>query len=369
MATGPTASRAQLNVSRSRWLGRVRSSLRRLSPLVVLVILAACGTTEQPLNSLDPLGPIAERIDGLFWLVFWIATAIFFVVQGGLLFSVIFFRDRKGRTEEPKQTHGNVKLEILWTAIPTLILAGIAVPTFQAVFELADCPSDALTVEVIGHQWWFEYRYPDFDVTSANVMVIPTGTEVCAEMTSDDVLHNFWVPKLNGKRYLVPGQQTELRLRADEPGEFWGHCAEFCGLSHAKMRARVEALVPSDFDAWVVNQQTPQEVLADDSLAAQGQQVFLNGACTGCHNLNGVNDINVDELGVYGPDLTHFATRNVFAGASLPAGLNPTDADWEAELRLWLSDPPTVKPGSFMGDQNLTAEDIDAVIAYLRTLD
>ncbi len=342
---------------------------RRILPAALIFVLSACSRVEQPLNSLDPQGPIAERIDTLFWVVFWIAAAIFVVVQGGILVSILLFRDRKGRSEDPKQTHGNAKLEIVWTAIPTLILAGIAVPTFQTVFDLADCPSDAMEINIVGHQWWFEYQYPDYDITTANVMVIPADTEICAKMTSADVIHNFWIPKLNGKRYLVPGQETELRLRADEPGEFWGHCAEFCGLSHAKMRARVEAMSPSDFDAWVANQQTDQVILDDNSLAAQGQQVFLNGACTGCHNLNGVNEINTSELAIYGPDLTHFASRNVFAGATLPDGLDPSDAEYEAGLRRWLADPPAWKPGSFMGNQNLTAEDIDALIAYLRTLD
>ena len=335
-------------------------------------MLTACTREEQPLNTFDPQGPLAERIDDLFWLVFWIATVIFVLVQGGLLVSILFFRERKGNADqpEPKQVHGNVKLEIIWTAIPTLILAAIAVPTFQTVFDLAECPDDAMTVEIIGHQWWFEYRYPDHGVTTANVLVIPADTEVCAEMNSADVIHNFWVPKLNGKRYLVPDQPTELRLRTDEPGEFWGQCAEFCGLSHAKMRARVEAMTQADFDAWIAAQQDDQLILSDDgSLEFQGQQVFLNGACTGCHNLDGVNDLDISTVAVYGPDLTHFASRNVFAGASLPSGLQPSHADWEAALVEWLADPPTVKPGSFMGSQGLTAEDIDALVAYLGTLD
>jgi cytochrome c oxidase subunit 2 len=352
----------------------VRSRLRhaRLLPVALLLLVTACSNEVQPLNSWDPQGPIAERIDNLFWLVFWIAAAIFVIVQGGLIATIFIFRERKNRTDdlEPKQVHGNVKLEVLWTAIPTLILASIAVPTFQAVFDLAECPDGAMPVQIIGHQWWFEYYYPEHDITTANVMVIPADMDICAEMTSDDVLHNFWVPKLNGKRYLVPGQETELPLRADNPGEYWGHCAEFCGLSHAKMRARVVAMTDADFEAWVAEQQQEAVMLADDgSLAAQGQQVFLNGACIGCHNIDGINELDQEAVQIYGPDLTHFASRNVFAGAVLPAGLNPTQQDWEEGLREWLADPPTVKPGSFMGEQNLTADDIDALIAFLSTLD
>ena len=138
------------------------------------------------------------------------------LVQGAILLAVFLFRDRPG-AKEPRQVHGNTKLEVLWTAIPALILAGIAIPTVRSVFDLTDCGAGAMPVEVIGHQWWFEYRYPESGVTTANVLVIPAGEEVCLTMTSNDVLHNFWIPKLNGKRYLVPGEETLLRMQADLP--------------------------------------------------------------------------------------------------------------------------------------------------------
>ena len=187
--------------------------------LLALLLLGGCGRVEQPLNSFDSQGPIAERINELFWPVFWMAVAIFVLVQGALLVAVFLFRERKGADRpEPKQTKGNTRLELLWTVVPTLILAGIAVPTITTLFDLAECPRDSMEIEVIGHQWWFEFRYPDSGVVTANVMVIPEDTEVCAKMTSDDVLHNFWIPKLAGKRYLVPGQETDQRLYAEDPG-------------------------------------------------------------------------------------------------------------------------------------------------------
>ncbi len=338
--------------------------------LLAIVLLGSCGRVEQPLNSFDSQGPIAERINALFWPVFWMAVVIFVLVQGALLLAVFLFRERKGKERpEPKQVTGNTRLELLWTVIPTLILAGIAVPTVATLFDLAECPRGAMEVEVIGHQWWFEYRYPDSGVTTANVMVIPEDTEVCAKMTSDDVLHNFWIPKLAGKRYLVPGQETEQRLYADDPGEYWGHCAEFCGLSHARMRARVIAMTRGDFDAWVDNQLLPAVTPSPGSEAERGMEVFLGGACIGCHIIDGVNDPDPATLTVPAPDLTHFADRHVFAGATLPAGLNPTRADWEAGLKLWLADPPTWKPGSFMSNLGLTADEIDALVAYLSTLE
>ncbi len=207
-----------------------------------------------PLDSLSPEGPYARSIDELFWITFWIAVVIFAIVQGALLFSVFVYKE-KPDSPEPKQIHGNTKLEIIWTVIPVLILAAIAVPTVRTIFDLAREPENALKIEVIGHQWWFEYKYPDYGITTANVLVIPADRPVRLEMWSNDVLHNYWVPKLNGKRYLVPGQTTYLNLHADSPNEFWAQCGEYCGLSHSKMRGRVLSLSEEDFASWVKNEQ------------------------------------------------------------------------------------------------------------------
>lgn len=341
---------------------------RLLGLLALAALLGACSFIEiqdAPLDSLDPRGPFARRIDDLFWPVFWIAVVIFFLVQGAILVAVFLFRDREGR-KEAKQLHGSPKLEILWTVIPALILAGVAVPTTAAVFDLTECDPAAMEIEVIGHQWWFEYRYPDAGVTTANVMVIPAGEEVCAVMTSDDVLHNFWIPQLNGKRYLVPGQTTYLRLQADEPGEYWGHCAEFCGLSHSLMRARVVAMPPGEFDAWVAGQQTPAMLPSEGTPEWDGYQVFLAKGCTQCHSVRFDDDSasNVIPADAFnGPELTHFASRGVFAGAVLPEA----DETRSAALKRWLADPPTVKPGSFMPDLALTEVEIDALIVWLES--
>ena len=321
------------------------------------------------MSSWDPAGPIADRIDGLFWPVFWTATVIFVLVQGAIVIAMFAFRDRPGR-KEPKQVHGNAALEITWTVIPTLILAVLAVPTVQAVFDLTECADDAMRVDIIGHQWWFEYQYPEQgEITTANVMVIPAGQEVCAHMTSEDVLHNFWVPQLNGKRYLVPGQETLLRLEADSPGEYWGHCAEFCGLSHSLMRARVIAMEPSEFDAWVEAQQQPASVPEEGTPEWDGLQVYLDKGCTACHTVDFEdNDADIadqirPEGGFTGPNLTHFASRSVFAGAYLP----DEDLGYEEALAQWLADPPSVKPGSFMPNLGLTGEEIDDLMAWLES--
>jgi cytochrome c oxidase subunit 2 len=356
---------------RRRRMSRFTRPFRFTGVSLLALGLSSCSFIEidSPLTTFEPAGPIADRIDGLFWPVFWLAVAIFVVVQGAIIFAVIAFRDRPGR-KEPKQTHGNAKLEVTWTVIPAIILAGIAIPTVRGVFDLTECDPDALTVEIIGHQWWFEYQYPDYGIETANVLVMPAGEPVCAVMTSEDVLHNFWIPALNGKRYLVPGQTTYLPLEAYEPGEFWGHCAEFCGLSHSLMRARAQVLSAGDFGEWVLNQQSEAMVPAEGTPAWAGLQVFLNKGCTQCHTVDfEENDLDiadniVAEPGFNGPNLTHFSSRNVFAGAYLPYD----GISYEQAMAEWLANPPEVKPGSFMPDLGLTQQEIDDLIAWMETL-
>lgn len=348
-----------------------RSRLIRIAALVgSSMLLSACtfleGGQDQPLTTFEPAGPFAEQIDGLFWLVFWIAVGVFALVIGGLVFILFVYRDRdKDTQKEPKQLHGSPKLEVLWTVIPALILAAIAVPTVSSIFDLTECGPDAMEVDIIGHQWWFEYYYPDHDIYTANVMVIPEGQEVCARMTSEDVLHNFWIPALNGKRYLIPGQTTDLRLQADEPGEYWGHCAEFCGLSHSLMRARVQAVTASEFDTWVSGQQEPATLPVEGDPEFEGYQIYTQ-RCTQCHTVRfddaSASNIIPDEA-FNGPDLTHFASRNVFAGAVLPE----EGEAYDAALKRWLANSPEVKPGSFMPNLGLTESEIDSLIVWLKS--
>lgn len=342
-----------------------RHRLTRLIALVgaTLLIASCSGRDEQPLTTFDPAGPFADRIDGLFWPVFWIATVVFVLVQGAIIVAVVLFRDKKGR-KDPKQLHGNAKLEVLWTVVPALILAVIAVPSVSAVFDLTECGPDAMEIEVVGHQWWFEFRYPDEGIETANTLVIPVDQEICAQLTSEDVVHNFWIPSLNGKRYMIPGQITELRLQADETGEFWGHCAEFCGLSHSLMRARVIAMNDGDYRAWVAGQQNPAVLPAEGTPEFEGWSVFQSKGCTQCHTVvvDDESGSNVVAEGAFqGPNLTHFASRNVFAGALLPED----GESFDEALKRWLADPPQVKPGSFMPNLALTEQEIDALITWL----
>jgi cytochrome c oxidase subunit II len=325
-------------------------------------LVTACAS-DAPQDSLDPKGPVARTIDNLFEPVFWIATGVFVLVEGLLVYALIRFRQRGDEARAVKQIHGNTRLEIIWTILPALLLAGIAVPTIATIVDLSRRPSgDVLDVTVIGKQWWWQIEYPTFDpgVITANEVHIPVDRPVYLTLKSDDVIHSFWVPSLAGKQDLVPGRENTMTIQADEPGVYEGQCAEYCGHSHANMRLRVVAQTSTEFEAWVAEQQQAA-VDPPSDLAARGRDLFLNEVflggqgCFSCHAVQGT-----DASAQVGPDLSHFASRQTFAGALLENN--------EENLRKWLEDPPAVKPGSLMPDYNLSPEEIDALVAYLRSL-
>lgn len=380
-----------------------------------------------PADALNPLGPVARSQDQLWDYAYPITIGVFAFVFIGLAFILFRFRDR-GQQELPKQTHGNTLLEITWTLIPALILAVIAVPTVQKIFELqAEPTEDAVRVTAVGKQYWWEFTYTEHEFTTASELHIPTGEEVYIELdgTADgsDVIHSFWVPSLAGKRDIVPGSVRALRLEADEPGVYPGLCAEFCGLSHANMRFTVIAHSPADYEAWVAQMQSdvslPEgfqpvydaiaaaeeaeqaasqaetdeaedaEALREEAVALREEAdaayagagevvqgaIEVGGACVGCHAFQGHPD-NAGSL--FGPNLTHFAAREAFAGYIFdsPFGDQVEDPELAMErLRQWITDPQSLKPGAQMpgfgagGDQQLTDAQIDAVIAYLATLE
>jgi cytochrome c oxidase subunit 2 len=360
---------------------RKRTLLLLLLFAVILVVSACSGPdrlfididpafdSDLPQNALDPAGPAAQSIDNLWWLVFWIATVIFVIVEAALLFAIFRYRRRKGVDHPVEQVHGNTRLEIIWTIIPVVLLAALAIPTIGTLFELRAEPEpeeNALQVEVTGHQWWWEFYYPEYGFSTANEMHIPAGRAVYLTMTSADVIHSFWVPQLNGKRDAVPGRITNLTLEADEPGVFLGQCTEFCGLAHADMRHRVFADTEAEFEAWVAAQMQPA-VLPTDELAVAGLETF-EISCASCHTIRGT--AAAAELA---PDLTHFASRETFGGA--------TFANTQQHLREWLRDPSALKPmrpelndlsaGRVLGmpDLGLTEQQIDELIAFLDTLE
>lgn len=338
-----------MTVRSTRW---ARLVLVLVSVSLLVLLLSAC--SETPQSSLEPAGEQARKIDSLFGIAFWIAAGFFVFVQVMLVIALFRFRHRPGR-EEPRQVHGNTRLEVAWTVVPALILAGLAIPTVGTIFDLASEPADAMEVRVVGHQWWWEVHYPEQGVVTANEVHIPTGRPVRLTLESADVIHSFWVPRLSGKQDLVPGSTHKLTIQADEPGVYPGQCAEYCGLSHANMRFRVVAQSESDFNRWVSQQQQTARQ-PTSGLAAQGAQIFQTGQCIACHTVNGTQ-----AQGKIGPDLTHFASRETFAGGTFEVN--------EENLTAWLQDPPGVKPGALMPNLNLTDEQIRALVAYLLFLE
>jgi cytochrome c oxidase subunit 2 len=345
----------------------VRPGMAALLLLVFATLLGGC-TTNNPQSTLDPKGFYAREIYDLFvnWL-FWPAVVVFFAVEGLLLYSIFRFRARPG-DPLPVQLHGNTRLEITWTIIPALILVVILGVTFRTQAVLATPPQgETIRVQVIGHQWWWEFVYPDLGVTTANELHIPVGVPVELELTSADVNHSFWVPHLGGKMDLIGGRINRMTFQADEAGVYSGQCSEFCGIQHAMMRVLSVAESRSEFDAWVRQQRsipafsapaaTPAAgaAPATESLVQRGAQVFANGACITCHTVRGT-----PAQARVGPDLTHFGARRSIAANTL--------TNTPENLARWLRNPQAVKPGNLMPNLNLSDQDIQALVAYLGSL-
>jgi cytochrome c oxidase subunit 2 len=379
------------------------------------LLLAGCAK-DAPQDMWQPAGPNAQSIYNLSMLVFVLAGIVGVIVITFVVITILKFRDRGQAI--PEQTHGKPTLEIILTIIPALILIGIAIPTVGTLLALNDTSGTQCVVNVTGQQWWWEIDYPVQDgcgsgisepIVTSGQMVIPIGTEVLVRGTSRDVIHSWWIPRLNGKRDMVPGRVHTNKIQADEPGIYAGQCTEFCGLSHANMRMEVIAMTPDDFEAWKTNQIKPYEAPAADTLAAQGEQTFI-AQCARCHQVNGLKDakgvpiVSRPDLSVYSgaaPNLTHLMTRNTFAGASLDLLAPSCRASvWDAPsadvgakylegvtpeclnsvaLRGWLRNAPAMKPmyadptklgptdGLTRGMPNLglSEDQIDQLVAYL----
>lgn len=321
----------------------------------VAAVVAGCGGP-YPQSTLAPRSDFGAAVDTLFTSIFWWAVVVFAIVEGLLLFVIIRYRRREG-AGGPRPLHGHTALEIGWTLAPAVILVFIAVPTMRTIFATAGhAPAGALRVEVVGHQWWWEYRYPDLGIVTANELHLPLGTPVQLELTSADVIHSFWAPRLGGKRDLTPGRTTRIAFTADSAGEFSGQCAEFCGASHANMRLRVFVQPDSAFRVWVARQQGEPAAAPRGSLAERGRQQFARTACIACHTIEGLPQAR----GTAGPNLTHVGSRTTIAGALFP---NTTDY-----LRRWIVDAPSLKPGSLMPKLTLTDDDLTVIVAYLQSL-
>lgn len=351
------------------WLG---------SPVLLLAVALLAGCAEHyPQSTLRPESDFTRLVDGLFRTTFWWAAVVFVLVEGALIFAIVRFRAKPG-SPEPKQVHGNTTLEIVWTAIPALILVIIAVPTVKTIFKTslpAEHPD--VTVEVIGHQWWWEFRYPDLGVVTANELHVPVSKVVGLKMWSADVVHSFWFPRMAAKRDVFPiFPQTKYKkvnplwFTADTTGYYTGQCAELCGVQHGRMGFRVIVQTQEEFDQWLAEQRygsplvnggrlTPAEDSAEkaDPVNAKGQATFLAGGCISCHAMVGTPLAGAMTL--RGPNLSHVGSRT-----TIGAGMYENTP---SNLMRWLRDPQRMKEGSHMIlPRQLTEPEITTLVAYLR---
>ncbi len=307
-------------------------------------------------SALHPAGPQAAHIGWLWWLMFWTCTGVYVTVLIAVFLAVRRGSSRDSARPQPRQL-------VRWvggaTGVTVAILLGLlvaAVVTGRAIGSLS--AQDALTVEITGYQWWWsvEYDHPDpsLRITTANELHLPVGRPVRIVLKSNDVIHSFWVPNLHGKVDLIPGRRNEMWLQADTPGVYRGQCAEYCGLQHAHMAFTVVAEPSDAFERWVVGQRQLAAPPAD-AVQQKGLEIVERGPCAMCHTVRGTR-----AGGRFGPDLTHFATRSTIAAGTV--------ANTPGYLAGWIADPQHLKPGSKMPSTGLSAEDLQAVVAYLGTL-
>jgi cytochrome c oxidase subunit 2 len=326
--------------------------LLRFASVLIIAFLPPVALAAPP-SPLDPASQEAQHIANLYWLTFGIAVVIFLVVEGLLLYAVIRFRQRDPAVIPPK-VHGSTPLEIAWTAAPAIVLLIIFVLMVRTMSAAATPPTEAMPVKVIAHQWWWEFQYPELGITTANELHVPVGEPVRVELTSDNVIHSFWIPRLAGKTDVIPGQTNSMWFEADQAGTYRGQCAELCGAQHANMNFLVIAQSGEDFRQWAEGQQMPAVAATDET--ASGEQVFMTtGACLGCHTVNGTT-----AKGVLGPNLTHIGSRQTIAGGAL--------YNTPENLARWLTDPQAVKPGNKMTISPLSQGDIEALVQYLTSL-
>ena len=395
----------------------LRARNAKFAALAAIAMLAAGCARNAPQDTFQPAGENARNIDNLARPVFYLAGVVGVIVFGIIAWTLLHYRDRGQPI--PEQTHGKPALEIGLTILPALILIGVAIPTVSTLMDLNKTDDTECVVNVTGQQWWWEFDYPVQDgcmpggitepIVTSGQMVIPADTKVLIRGTSRDVIHSFWIPRLNGKRDMVPGRVHNLRMQADEPGIYAGQCAEFCGLSHANMRMEVVAMTDVGFASWVDNQLAPYESPEAGTLAAEGEVTFVAN-CSRCHQVNGLLDsdgnpiVSRPDQQVYpgaAPNLTNLMTRNTFAGASWDLlrpecrdqVWNADSADFtdrylegvtdncfnEVDLREWLRNAPAKKPmyadpeklddtdGLYRGMPYLalSEEQIDQLLAYL----
>ena len=361
------------------------SRLVWLAAALVVTLLSGCSLNGVQ-SAFDPQAPRAQAQMDLFYYTGWLSIIVVLGVGGALVYAIVKYRAKPGDDSLPAQTHGNAAIEISLIVAAAVIAVMVAVPTIRVNFAMDNrlgeevLTEDDIVINVVGWQWWWAYEYPGEGIITANEMHIPQGKRVVLNLTSGDVLHSFWVPKLFGKRDLIPNQNNQIWFTTTEDtptgveNVYYGECAELCLGAHAYMRMRVVVDTPEEYEAWVASFQeiepigsltpqagTPDEpVKVQDSAVAEGEQLFKTKGCAACHAIRGYAGGAVDK-----PDLTNFGLRT-----SLAAGVLDNTPE---NLARWLRDPQEVKPGNYMPtlwseeDPN-REEEIDALVAYLLSL-
>jgi cytochrome c oxidase subunit 2 len=324
-----------------------------------MISIAAFGqATRPPLSPTDIFAPVSAPAQSIFDLslfVLAVSAAIFVIVASLLAYAMVKFRKRDDDdSREPPQVYGSTQVELAWTITPVIIVLVLFLATARVIFSVQDAPhpKGSLEVTVIGHQFWWEYRYPGLKVVTANELHLPVGEPTFLDLLSADTDHSFWVPRLAGKTDLIPNHPNKMWIEPRETGVYLGQCAQYCGTQHAKMLLRIYVESRQDFDRWIRQQAALAH--SDDSLSEE-RRIFEHTACINCHTVAGTA-----ANGRFGPDLTHLMSRETIA-----SGIAPNTPE---NLRRWIRRPDDLKPGSLMPPMGLSGPQLDAVTAYLVSL-
>ncbi len=359
------ASGQGLATERSRWRAAAMAAGMLVAALLALT-LAGCEAS-YPRDTLAPVSDEGDVSAWFFWLYMILDTVIFAVVCALFVYALVRFRKKDGDDGSlPPQVYGNHKLELIWTVIPTIIVLVLAVVTVGGIFRLSTPPKieqKVVEIDVTGKQWWWEFDYKHEAITAANEMHVEIGTPVILNLTSTDVIHAFWVPRMGGKRDATPGRTYPLYFTPRELGTFDGQCAELCGASHALMGLRivVHAKEGEDsYDAWVAGQRAPARE-AETDVEKAGKQIFLTRGCVACHSVKGVAELAPQARGaISGPNLTHVGSRSTILALTRE---NTVD-----NIAAWVQNPAAVKQGSRMPNFGVNADDARAVATWLHSL-
>jgi cytochrome c oxidase subunit 2 len=311
-------------------------------------------------NIFEPLSTPADSIYRAALLALAVCAAIFVTVVILLIYAIVRYRRRPGDdASEPPQIYGSNQIELAWTVLPILIVVVLILVTARTIADVEDYPQppDALKVTVVGRQWWWEFRYPDLGIVTANELHVPVSEPGRRQITSltlesADVIHSFWVPQLAGKTDLIPNRVNRMWIEPRQAGTYLGNCAEYCGTQHAKMRIRVIAHPLEEFASWAASQRRP---VAEDPQASAGRAFFLSISCVNCHAIQGTS-----AKGTFGPDLTHLMSRETLGSGAAP--------NTPENLRAWVRNPQAIKEGCLMPDMQLSNQELDQIVAYLLTL-